>query len=68
MVNKKRTKSYGINNPLQDVFPIPVKAQRAPTTSDLGYEIGQIWVNQAANQIYGLAKVQAGSATWVLLG
>jgi len=65
----KRTKSYGLNNPLQDVFPVPVRAQRAPTSTDAKfYEVGQIWVDQTTSQIYGLANVSGGSATWSILG
>ena len=64
----KRTKSYGLNNPLQDTFPVPVKAQRAPTTRDAkAYELGQIWVDQITAQIYGLSSVAGGSAVWALL-
>lgn len=64
----KRTKSYGLNNPLQDVFPVPVKAERAPTAKDTRYEIGQVWVDQTSTQIYGLSSVASGAATWTLLG
>jgi len=64
----KYNKSYGLSNPLQDIFPEPVVAQRSPTTSDLGYRIGQTWVNQSTGQIYGLSSVSAGSATWSLTG
>lgn len=64
----KRTKSYGLNNPLQDTFPVPVKAQRAPTARDAkAYELGQIWVDQLTAQIYGLSSVAGGSAAWALL-
>lgn len=64
----KRTKSYGLNNPLQDTFPVPVKAQRAPTARDAkAYELGQIWVDQLTSQIYGLSSVTGGSAVWALL-
>jgi len=64
----KRTSAYGLNNPLQDVFPVPVIAQRAPTANDINYELGQTWVNRLNNQIYGLANVAAGAATWSILG
>jgi len=64
----KRTKSYGLNNPLQDVFPVPVKAQRAPTAKDAkAYEIGQLWVDQVGDAIYALSRVSGGSATWSIL-
>jgi len=46
----------------------PIVAQRAPTTNDTGYRIGQTWVDQSTNQIYALATVIAGSATWSLTG
>jgi hypothetical protein len=68
MVSKKKNRAYGLGSPLQDVFPEPVKAQRAPTTSDLGYEIGQMWVDQVSGQIYGLASVASNSAVWSVLG
>jgi len=64
----KRTKSYGLNNPLQDTFPVPVVAQRAPTANDTIFEIGQLWVNKTSTQIYGLSSVVSGSAIWTLLG
>lgn len=64
----KRTQSYGLNNPLQDVFPLPVIAQRSPTANDTNYEIGQTWVDQTTSQIYGLASVSSGAATWSILG
>ncbi len=64
----RRTQSYGLNNPLQDVFPLPVLAQRAPTTNDTRYEVGQIWVDESANTIYGLTGVASASANWTLLG
>ena len=62
----KRTKSYGLNNPLQDVFPGPVVATRDPTTNDTNYELGQAWVNRSSNQVWHLSSVVAGSATWAL--
>lgn len=64
----KRTQSYGLNNPLQDVFPVPVVSDRAPTVNDTQYELGQQWVDQSASQIYGLATVTQGEAGWSLLG
>ncbi len=63
----KRTKSYGLNNPLQDVFPVPVVSTRNPTVNDKGFEIGQQWVNTAETRVYSLTSVTAGSATWALL-
>jgi len=64
----KKTRAYGIQRPLEDVFPVPVIALRTPTSSDTNYELGQIWVYKTTGAIYGLANVASGSATWSLLG
>ena len=62
----KRTKSYGLNNPLQDVFPVPVRAQRAPTGNDTRYEVGQLWIDIPNEAAYILTNVASGSASWGL--
>lgn len=64
----KKTKAYGLNNPLQDVFPEPVKSQRAPTANDKRYELGQVWIDIPNDRIYALTSVVASAATWSLLG
>lgn len=65
----KRTRAYGLNNTLQDVFPVPVVAQRAPTSADAkSYEVGQQWIDQASTQVYILTSVSGGSATWTITG
>lgn len=46
----------------------PIQANRAPTTADTGYEIGQLWADTNGTTVYGLSAVSAGSATWNLLG
>lgn len=45
-----------------------IQANRAPTTADTGYEIGQQWADTTSNILYGLASVSAGAAQWNLLG
>lgn len=52
----------------QAAAPKPIIAQRAPVSSDLGYAIGQLWVDQPSDAIYGHVESAAGSATWVALG
>lgn len=64
----KRQPGYGLNQPLQNIFPVPIVGQRAPASSDKRYEVGQLWVDQTTSQIYALASVSAGSATWSILG
>jgi len=64
----KKTKSYGTNNPLQDVFPSPIISKRQPTERDAKeYELGQIWVDKATSQIYGLSSIAGGTGVWALL-
>ena len=48
--------------------PKPIQANRAPTTADTGYEIGQLWADTNGTTMYGLSAVSGGSATWNLLG
>ncbi len=55
---------YGFPQPLTQVFPAPIIAQRAPTTADIQYPIGQIWVDEVGNDAYILVDVTAATATW----
>ena len=56
----------GLQDPLQNVFPQPVVSNRAPTTSDKNFPIGQIWINKAGTAAYMLTNVSSGSATWAV--
>lgn len=47
--------------------PKPIEGNRAPTTADTGYVIGQIWADTTSTSIYALSAVSGGSATWNLL-
>jgi len=62
----KLVKSYGLDNPLQDVFPKPIISTRAPTSSDKSLPLGQMWINKSAGSAYTLTSVSAGSANWEL--
>lgn len=64
----RKTRAYGLQRPLEDVFPVPIVAARAPTTSDTNFDLGQLWIFTTTGQIYGLANVASGSATWSVLG
>ena len=55
---------YGFPQPLTQVFPAPIIAQRAPTTSDIAYPIGQQWIDEVGDDAYILVDVTAGVATW----
>jgi len=66
-MTKKKFKSYGLGNPLIDVFPEPIISDRPPTTADSKFHLGQVWVDDAANNIYGLAGLSSGSAVWNIM-
>lgn len=56
--------AYGITNALQNVFPAPVIANRAPATTDTGYQLGTIWVYKATNAAWVLTSVASAAANW----
>jgi hypothetical protein len=58
--------SYGVDNPLQEVFPRPIVAQRAPTSTDKNYPIGQVWVDKPSQVAYILTTVTSGAPVWSL--
>ena len=63
-VNRSRINiDYGLTNPLQQVPPQPIVANRAPTTSDTA-EIGTLWIDKLTNASYVLTSIAAGLATW----
>jgi hypothetical protein len=51
------------NNP-----PNVIQATRAPASTDLGYQIGTLWINTSTQASYQLDGFSAGSAVWVILG
>lgn len=44
----------------------PIVAQRSPVTTDLGYPIGQTWINTVTNQAWTMTGAAAGVAVWAL--
>lgn len=57
---------YGFPEGTKAVFPSPIISTRTPTTTDLGYALGQLWVNTTTNAIYGMTGAAAGAAVWSL--
>lgn len=57
--------SYGLTQGLINEPPTPILAKRAPKTSDVGYQLGTLWIYAATNQVWILASVISNSATWV---
>lgn len=62
----KITRSPGIERPFDDVFPVPVIATKAPASTDTKFPLGQIWVRRDTAQIYILAQLASGAASWTL--
>lgn len=60
------TRSQGIERAFDDVFPVPIKATRAPTSSDTKFPLGQLWVRTDTAQVYILVQLSSGSASWTL--
>jgi len=65
---KTKRRSYGLGRPLDRYNPFPIEATRAPTTSDVNYDIGQTWVRTDTDQAWLLTSVSSGSAAWTLAG
>lgn len=59
---------YGFPQPLTQVFPPPIIAARAPTTSDYQYPLGQEWVDSVGQNAYILVNVASNVATWAEQG
>jgi len=63
----KLNRSYGLEKGLNDIFPSPVIASRAPTTSDKNHPLGREWVNSSTDAVWVLTSVASGSATWTAM-
>lgn len=59
-----KRQAYGLGTPLQGMHPLPIVADRAPLTSDRGYPIGQVWINQPLDDAFILTSVAANLAHW----
>lgn len=56
---------YGLPQPLQNAAEPTLVFNRAPTTADIGYNLGQGWLDSVTQIYYILANVSGGTATWV---
>ena len=57
--------AYGIGGTFR-LPDLPVAANRAPLTTDVGYDVGTLWVDTDANTAYIYCGAAAGSAVWAL--
>lgn len=60
--------SYGFPQPLSPMLLPPVVAKRDPTVADVGYPVGQQWVNEALGNFFALSSNAGGISTWNILG
>jgi len=59
-------KSQGLSTPFNNIFPVPVLSSVAPGSSDVKFPLGQLWIRTSTAQVYILAQLASGSATWTL--
>jgi len=64
---RKMQVGYGLSSPLPGIFPSPIIARRAPAAGDVGYHLGQLWVDRLTNLAYILTSVSAGAANWLAI-
>lgn len=64
----RRNTAYGSPVGLNKLSANPVEARRAPTGLDVGYQIGQIWVNTETLTSYILSGFLSGAASWLTAG
>lgn len=57
--------AYGKGQPGIDVFPKPIVSLRSPGVGDVGFDVGQLWVNTILNQVFCLTGYTGGQAQWV---
>lgn len=62
------TKSDSFPYGLSTRAPKPVVAQRDPTTTDVGYDPGTVWVNQVSASSFIFTVNSAGAAIWDAVG
>ncbi len=56
--------AYAPGVPGLPVMPPAIVAERAPVSSDIGFDIGQVWIYN--DTFYVLVNVAAGIATWLV--
>lgn len=59
---------YGLPQGLTTMVDPPVRAKKAPDTTDTGYKPGRFWVDEVAGAVYMLVSNAGGVATWITIG
>ncbi len=64
----RRSRGYSTPSGLVKLAPYPIPGNRAPVSTDVGYAIGQTWVDIPSQVLYGLAAYENGGSVWQVLG
>jgi len=56
--------ALGLGGPFINVFPVPLIQQRAPTSSDTSYPLGQIWIDNSVSPAVSYEFLDSASGTW----
>ena len=68
IANPRAETLYGFPQPNQRQVPPPIIALRPPASTDVGYPLGQFWVDKAIGHSYQLNQITTGAANWVQIG
>lgn len=60
----RRSRSYGTPSGLIRLAPPPIASQRNPGDGDVGYSIGQTWINSTNNTVWTLTGYSSGLPNW----
>lgn len=61
------SKAYTVAEGTTQVLPLPIEATSNPSSSNIKFPLGQIWLNVSSGTSYILAKKASGVATWNLM-
>lgn len=67
-LNPQSESVYGFPQPTPNLFPVPISSVRDPSTLDVGYIIGQVWINKSSGTAFVLVSNAGGVATWLSIG
>jgi hypothetical protein len=60
-------KAYSVAVGQQDVLPPPIQASSAPSSTNIKFPLGQVWINTSTGLAYMLTQISGGAATWGLM-
>lgn len=64
-MTNRRSRAYGTPSGLIKLAPVPIVSTRTPTTGDVGYLVGSLWIDTTLNQVFCLTGYTNGQAQWL---